>query len=246
MGTDRRRNRVLTVLLVLAVTGNLFWLMRLEAQAQATSRLLEHHADLDANIDTLEGLTEFRRRVGNFEIRVDNDGVAIETAGVSATPARLSISEGVVFLGANPADGSHDNFFNLYNIQGRPTATLGVGRSRMKIKDGGLELLSPGDNGWNNVLIEERGISLISSKGTPEELRLDMFSPGWFSLRNAGDHKIGLFMAEDFNYVQLFWDNTMLKLHGDGRLDLLAERDILIRSTGGDVRIEGQRVLLNE
>jgi hypothetical protein len=248
MSTDRRRNRVLTVLLALAVTGNFFWLMRLEAQAQATSRLLEHHADLDANIDTLEGLTEFRRRVGQHEIRVGNDGVSIESPWGSSESAVLRVREGSIELDVTPP-GKPNNLFSIVTLAGRPFGFLTIGNSILKLSDRSIDLKTGDAKLSDRIHLTGDGISIESAgvSGVPGRLSLSEKSVLISAVPEGSSYD---------NFLSIYTlsgkPNAIIKVGGsslkfdDGAIDLWADKDILIRSTGGDVRIEGQRVLLNE
>jgi hypothetical protein len=131
----------------------------------------------------------------------------------------------------------------------RNEGILMMDKASLTVKADGLTLNTWHDNSKNKneMVIEKRGIFLTSNKGTKQETRLLMFDNGDFRvLKSAGDHIFDLTFSESLRMARLNYNNNMLRLNHDGKIDLLAEKDILIRSTGGDVRIEGQRVLLNE
>lgn len=269
-------NRIFFLLLMAGLIFNIFWSRRLETTAQElSSRVDEHHNSLSQNEDSLTKLKLFSRTtVGGQMIELRDKDVLIGAGDGEVTIRvgekkrdfeiallpkhdliRIEKGNSHIWLG-NSGTGHVKNGIYI-------TSSAGPGKGsgfwveergiQMKIIDGGDFSISVQkgeaklqlDIDPENELIEvkkDRSVIRIGKGSIGEGVELGQFDTGTVALTKG--EGVGL-SAREGNPMTITGKDK-LDIDFDGDININAKGNINIRSSNGDVKINGKNVRFNE
>ena len=233
MKNSKVKNFRTMAILVLIISGCIFWIIRVETRAaEFANKVTEYHRMLNQNLDEIGGLKSFLRSTGGATTSMINDKITMET-----TESVVYIDNKAITLG-----GSKGNV-DIYLVTDRDISLTTGGLKVLPSSTTGLEINSQGKlpltitSGNSYLELDDNIVTFYGEKS------LELYSFLRFSkiILKPNEVSIG-----GFNGAKVTIDKTgNIWFETDEQINFSAKSDINIMSEG-NIDLFGKRINFNE